>query len=228
MLILQSCSTTERLRQIGKLPSLSNVNIDEERNKSNIKSIPSKNPSLWHENSVSFLESQPLKKIGDIIKINVKLSDDAKLANASQRQRKTSENLTIPRLFGLQKEIKRTFSGETDKPENLASMSGSNSNLGKGQIDRSEKINMQVAAIVAKILSNGNLYLEGTQEIRVNYEVREVFITGIVRPEDINSDNSIESSKIAELRISYGGRGHVSDMQQPRLGIQLIDVLSPF
>ena len=228
--ITNGCNTADRIQNVGKIPHL-NSNLQENniyQYGDDIEELYNNNPSLWQSNNTSFLQNHTTRKYGDIIKINVKFSDDAKLANASQRQRKTTENLLIPRLFGAQKHIKEAFSGEDDKPETIASLSGSNTNLGKGAIDRSEKINMQIAAMVMKNLPNGNLYVQGTQEIRVNYEVREVYISGIIRPEDISIDNSVDASKIAELRISYGGRGHMSDIQQPRIGIQLIDILSPF
>ena len=104
----------------------------------------------------------------------------------------------------------------------------SSSSDGKGSVNRSEALVTNVAGVVTQVLPNGNLVVEGKQEVRVNYEIRELIVAGIVRPEDIQSDNTIDSTKIAEARIAYGGRGQITDVQQPRYGQQVMDVLLPF
>ena len=113
-------------------------------------------------------------------------------------------------------------------PGRILTADGTSSSDGKGTIQRSESLTTSVAAVVTQVLPNGNLVVEGKQEIRVNYEIRELIVAGIVRPEDIQSDNTIDSSKIAQARIAYGGRGQITDVQQPRYGQQVMDILLPF
>ena len=116
----------------------------------------------------------------------------------------------------------------TPVPTRIFTSDSTTSTDGKGSVNRSEALTTNVAGVVTQVLPNGNLVIEGKQEIRVNFEIRELIVAGIVRPEDIESDNTIDSSKIAQARIAYGGRGQLSDMQQPRYGQQVLDVLLPF
>ena len=114
------------------------------------------------------------------------------------------------------------------RKEGLIDVTSNREIAGDGKIDRKESIDVTLAAVVTQVLPNGNLVIEGTQEIRVSYEVRQLMMRGIIRRADISSDNTIESSKSAELRVSYGGQGVISDVQQPRYGRQILDIVAPF
>jgi flagellar L-ring protein precursor FlgH len=157
--------------------------------------------------------------------VTVNITDQANFANETQRSRTNKENSEITDFLGS-----KLLTGGAAKvlPGSLLAADSAASSDGKGSIQRQETLVTNIAAVVTQVLPNGNLVVEGKQEIRVNFEVRELIVAGIVRPEDIQSDNTIDSSKIAQARISYGGRGQVMDVQQPRYGQQVMDVLLPF
>ena len=98
----------------------------------------------------------------------------------------------------------------------------------RGSVRRNEKLTLRVAATVLDVLPNGVLAISGSQELRVNFELRELLVTGLVRPADISRQNEVTYDKIASARVSYGGRGQISDVQQPRIGQQVADILLPF
>lgn len=228
--LASGCSSLERLAQIGEQPKLST--IDNPTTKAGYKpvSMPMPTPqpasynpnSLWRNGSRAFFKDQRAHQVGDILTITVNITDKANIANETQRSRANTENSGISNFFGLKK-----VPG-TDAAGNMLTTGSTASSDGKGSVVRQEAVQTNVAAVVTQLLPNGNLVVEGKQEIRVNYEMRELVVAGIVRPEDIQSDNTIDSSKIAQARIAYGGRGQISDVQQPRYGQQVMDILLPF
>lgn len=181
--------------------------------------------SLFRPNAKGFFKDQRAHRIGDILTVMVTISDSAKIANKTDRSRASTSDAGVSGILGsLFDEYAPTELGAT---ADIGTNSGIKDS-GSGSVNRSETLNTSVAAIVTQILPNGNLVIEGHQEVRVNFEVRDLIVTGIVRPEDINNSNTIASNKIAEARISYGGRGQISDVQQPRYGAQVLDAILPF
>lgn len=234
--LLSACGKFEQIENIGKTPELKQVtNPIEERDYQPVTwPLPESNSpsrsyagSLWQQGSRHFFRDQRAARVGDIVRVRVQIQDQAALENETERERVNNETLNAPNLFGLESAVYGLIPGNQD-PTNLLTLQGNNNGSGRGSTERTERIETQVAALVTQILPNGNMVVKGSQEIRVNFEVREVSIAGVIRPEDIDADNTIESNKIAQARISYGGRGQITDMQQPRWGNQVIDILSPF
>jgi len=180
---------------------------------------------LWRNGSRAFFKDQRAHQIGDLLTVKVNFTDKAAIANETQRSRTNKEDSGVTDFIGS-KVIKPTVTPIL--PGRILTADSTASSDGKGSVNRQEALQTNVAAVVNQVLPNGNLVVEGKQEIRVNFEVRELIVAGVVRPEDIESDNTIDSSKIAEARIAYGGRGQITDVQQPRYGQQVLDVLLPF
>ena len=181
--------------------------------------------SLWRNGSRAFFKDQRAAQVGDILTVTVNITDKAAIANETQRSRSNKEDSGINDFSAPRRSAAgctKVLPGRSSPPTPSASSDG------KGSVNRQEALQTNVAAVVTQVLPNGNLVVEGKQEIRVNFEIRELIVAGIVRPEDIQSDNTIDSTKIAQARIAYGGRGQITDVQQPRYGQQVMDVLLPF
>jgi len=231
--VASGCSAVDRLSQIGETPKLNAIENPTAQPGYKPVSMPMPKPelvsynanSLWRNGSRSFFKDQRAHQIGDLLTVTVNITDQANFANESQRDRTSKESANLNDFIG-----KQLLSGNAAKALNGAILSTDSTSQydGKGSIQRQETLQTNIAAVVTQVLPNGNLVVEGKQEIRVNFEIRELIVAGIVRPEDIQSDNTIDSSKIAQARISYGGRGQITDVQQPPYGQQVMDILLPF
>jgi flagellar L-ring protein precursor FlgH len=226
------CSSIDRLSQIGEQPKLSAIENPTAQPGYKPVQMPMPKPeavsynanSLWRNGSRSFFKDQRAHQIGDLLTVTVNITDQANFANETQRSRTVTEDSGITAFLGS-----NLLTGKTTAlPGRLLTADATASTDGKGSIQRQESLTTNIAAVVTQLLPNGNLVVEGKQEIRVNFEMRELIVAGIVRPEDIQSDNTIDSSKIAQARIAYGGHGQITDVQQPRYGQQVMDVLLPF
>ena len=230
--LASGCSSIDRLSQIGEQPKLSA--IDNPTTQPGYKpvqmpmpkpEVASYNPnSLWRNGSRAFFKDQRARQVGDLLTVAVNITDKANIENDTSRSRTNKEDSGITNFIGAQ----TITQANKILPGRLLTADSTSSSEGKGSVDRKEALQTNVAAVVTQVLPNGNLVVEGKQEIRVNFEIRELIVAGIVRPEDIQSDNTIDSTKIAQARIAYGGRGQITDVQQPRYGQQVMDVLLPF
>lgn len=237
-LLLANCAALDRLKNVGEQPAL--TAIENPTAKPGYKPVQmpmptpipaSYNPnSLWRNGSRAFFKDQRAHQIGDILTVKVKITDKAAIDNETQRSRKDTIDSGTEAYLGkkLLPPLLAVGTKGVGVPGRILTADGETTLQGKGSVDRKEEIATNVAGVVTQVLPNGNLVIEGKQEVRVNFEVRELVVAGIVRPEDIESDNTIDSTKIAQARIAYGGRGQITDVQQPRYGTQVFDVLLPF
>ncbi len=183
--------------------------------------------SLWSGERGSLLGDRRASLQGDILTVVIEINDSASISNSTSRSRSGSESAAAPQLLGIPQIVDRVLPGDASLA-NAADISSSSSNSGQGSVSRNETLELKVAATVTDVLQNGVLRIQGSQEVRVNFEIRELLVTGYVRPEDISRRNEITYDKIAAARISYGGRGQITDVQQPRYGQQIADIILPF
>lgn len=183
--------------------------------------------SLWSSGKKSLLGDRRAQNRGDILTVVIEIDDQAEISNATDRNRSATESTSVPNFLGLPQRIDRKLPQGASLANAIDTTSDSTYS-GDGSVKRNEKLTLRVAVTVVEDLPNGVLRIEGSQEVRVNFELRELLVDGYVRPQDISRQNEITYDKIAGARISYGGRGQITDVQQPRYGQQITDILSPF
>jgi flagellar L-ring protein FlgH len=233
--LLAALPGCQRFAEIGQPPAISQIADPAQQPEARTVAMPMPPPelpneepsSLWRTGARSFLRDQRAKRVGDILTVLVDVDDQARLKNQTQRQRSNTEKASLPSFFGFEKKLGAILPNAVD-PNSLVDAESSGNSTGTGSVDRTEKIAMKIAAVVIQTLPNGNLVVAGRQETRVNFELRELRVAGVIRPEDIGSNNVIPYDKIAEARVSYGGRGQLTDVQQPRYGQQVYDILMPW
>jgi len=234
-LSLSGCNALTRLSQVGQEPPMTRIENPATLHGAQPVSMPMPPPvpserqanSLWRPGSRAFLKDQRAGAIGDILTVIIEIEDEASISNTTQRSRAAGEDAAAGSLLGFEANLDRILPDAVD-PTSLIDLSSNSNTQGAGSINRDEEIKLRVAALVTQVLPNGNLVIAGRQEVRVNFEVRELQIAGMIRPEDITSTNTIFYDQIAEARIAYGGRGQISDVQQARYGQQIYDIIWPF
>lgn len=230
--LVSACS---RMDHLGKPPSFTDtVGSPEQRAMYDpglpLLAEPDRNvdrASLWSGGQSSLLGDRRAMKRGDILTVVIEIDDEAEISNSTSRSRSSSEELGIDQLFGIPQRVDDRLPDGASLGQAIDLTSSAQSG-GDGSVRRAEELTLRVAAAVTQVLPNGVLQIQGSQEVRVNFELRELLVQGFVRPEDISRRNEVTYDKIASARISYGGRGHITDVQQPRYGQQVLDMVLPF
>ena len=230
---LAGCNTMDRLANVGNAPAL--TAIEDPTATAGYQPVRMPMPeaiadtyqpnSLYRTSAKGFFKDERAHRVGDILTVMVTIDDRAQINNATQSGRSSTNTAGMGGIFGAA--VTQSAAGAIE-PKGAIDLTSGMQNQGNGSVNRKESLETSVAAVITQVLPNGNLVIEGRQEVRVNFEARDLIVAGIVRPSDIQADNTIPSSKIAEARISYGGRGQITDVQQPRYGQQVMDAILPF
>ena len=230
--VLSGCTS---LSQVGRSPDFSELEGTYQHHAMYSNAFPNQTSpdgptdasSLWTATQASLLGDRRAGNRGDILTVVIEIDDRAEISNSSDRSRSGSQSMGVPQLMGLPQRIERILPEGTNMAEPVKT-SSSSAFSGNGSVSRKEKLTLRIAATIVEKLPNGVLRIEGQQEVRVNFELRELIVSGYIRPADVSRINEVTYDKIAGARISYGGRGQISDVQQPRYGQQVSDILLPF
>lgn len=235
LLCVLSAAGCARLADVGQRPDFTPITGTDEQRAMSVMPLPAAleasrpgdTASLWSRDETSLLGDRRASKQGDIMTVVIEIDESAEISNSTERSRSGSEEMRIPEFLGIPQRINENRTNPIPFDPAVSTESNSSSD-GEGSVQRSEELTLRIAATVTDVLQNGVLKIQGSQEVRVNFEIRELLVTGYVRPEDISRKNEITYDKIASARISYGGRGQISDVQQPRYGQQIADIVLPF
>ena len=232
---LQACNTLDRMSEIGRPPVMTATADPTADPRWRPVTMPMPRPeaaprepaSLWRGGSRAFFKDQRAAQVGDIVTVLVNVTDAANVQNATTATRTGTETEGLPNLFGLEASLPKLL-GKAVNSSLLVNANSGNSAVGTGSIKRNETVTLRLAGVITQVLPNGNLVVAARQEMRVNSELRELQVSGVIRPQDIASDNTVPHDRMAEARISYGGRGQLTEVQTPRYGQQALDILLPF
>ena len=231
LLLLSGCGALGRLSDLGRPPTMTKITDPTAARDYRpltmpmpaLQPPPTELASLWRSGSRAFFRDQRAAQVGDLLTVLVAITDTADFENNSTASRTGAEAMGIPNLFGIKQKLVAAVTGA-----NSLATNSNNSNVAAGTIKRTETVTLRLAGTITQVLPNGNFVVAARQEVRVNSELRILQVTGIVRPQDITGDNTITHDRMAEARISYGGNGQLTDLQTPRYGQQLMDIVLPF
>lgn len=238
---LSGCGTMDRLSKVGQPPKMSKIISPTAQPDYHPISLPMPAPSsaqhqknsLWSSDRITFFKDQRAKNIGDIITVMIDITDEASMENGTARSRSGNEDANLGRILGFEQSLDKVLPSAISDATgalnpSLAAFGSDSNHSGNGTTEREEDVKLEIAALITQILPNGNMVINGRQEVRVNFEKRILQIDGVIRPEDISTSNTVPHNRIAEARIVYGGEGQLTDVQQPRYGQQIYDIIFPF
>lgn len=235
MILALALAGCGKLEQVGRAPEFSGLEGSDQHYAMYSASLPEDQPpatvsdgsSLWTGGTESLFGDRRAARRGDILTVVIEIDDSASIRNSTGRSRSGEQSGGIPDLLGLPQGLDEGLPAGASLGDAF-DMESSSTFKGQGSVSRNEELTLRVAVTVVEELPNGVLKIEGQQEVRVNFEMRELIVSGYVRPTDISRQNEITYDKIAGARIAYGGRGQITDVQQPTYGQQVADIVMPF
>ncbi len=234
-LLVVGCGSLTKLSELGRPPTMTPPSDPTKSDSYRPLTMPMPAPeiaapeanALWRTGSRAFFRDQRAAQVGDIVTVLVNITDAADFKNNTSAGRTGAETMGLPNLFGFEAALPRILSKAVNASQ-LVSASSANNNAGTAELKRNETVTLRLAGVITQVLPNGNLVVAARQEVRVNSELRQLQVSGVIRSQDIASDNTVQHDRMAEARISYGGRGQLTDVQNPRWGQQALDILLPF
>lgn len=233
---LSGCNLAERLSQVGEPPEMSQIQnpalVSDYRPVTMpmpAPEAPSQNSnSLWQTGSRAFFKDQRASRVGDILTVTAKIQHQSKLDTKVEAEREVKQTVgSLAHLFGYESKLHKIFPRAVDKNA-LINYNFKPEMKTKGTTQYDSVLDFKMAASIIEVLPNGNLVIQGRQEVRDRGELAVINLKGIVRREDISSSNTIDYTKIAEARISRTTEGNVSDLNSTPWGVETINKLSPF
>ncbi|GAB4165812.1 MAG: flagellar basal body L-ring protein FlgH [Geothermobacteraceae bacterium] len=184
------------------------------------------NGSLWADRGSDLFTDLKARRIGDIVTVAIYERASASKEATTETDRSSSISADITKFFRLHKDLANLAPGID--PSNLMSAKYDNEFAGSGKTTRKEDLVATLTTQVVEVLPNGNLRIEGNKAVTVNNETQYIQLTGLVRPNDINATNIVDSKYVLDARIAYTGKGVVSDKQKPGWLVRALDNVWPF
>ncbi|MBB2189455.1 flagellar basal body L-ring protein FlgH [Gluconacetobacter azotocaptans] len=231
LLCLSGCSGLSEISEMGHPPRMTTTSDPTQAPEYRpvtmpmppLQAPPTEIGSLWRPGSRAFFKDQRASQVGDLLTIKVGIADNAAVTNNTTASGSGSEDYGVPSLFGFHGTALQHITGAS-----AVNTSSASANTATGRITRTDAVVLTLAGTITQVLPNGNFVVVARQEVRVNGELRQLMVSGVVRPQDITEDNTVTHDRIAEARISYGGRGQLTKLQTPRYGQQVLDSVLPF
>ncbi|PLX67825.1 MAG: flagellar biosynthesis protein FlgH [Denitrovibrio sp.] len=188
-------------------------------------------PSLWMATAAKgslFLDYKG-RHVGDIIIVEIVEKASASNSNSTATSKSQAADSTLTSLLGLPLNLGVGNVLGTGNDLSMDNSLGSSSSFsGSGTKSKTDTITGTIAARVTEVLPSGNLVIEGHREIIVDHEKQTITLSGIVRQKDLNSDNTVQSTSIADAKIAYSGQGMLSDSNKPGWLMTLLSWIMPF